>query len=63
MTIMQMDAGLDTGPMLLAQAIDIAPDDTTASLTARLADLGAELLVQALRLVAAAVASPQPARA
>ena len=60
-TIMQMEAGLDTGPMLLAQAIDIAPDDTTASLTARLADLGAELLVQALRSVAALVAEPQPA--
>jgi methionyl-tRNA formyltransferase len=60
-TIMQMDAGLDTGPMLLARAIDIAPDDTTASLTARLADLGAELLVQALRSVAALVAEPQPA--
>jgi methionyl-tRNA formyltransferase len=59
-TIMQMDAGLDTGPMLLAQAIDIAPDDTSASLTARLADLGAALLVQALRSVGALVAEPQP---
>ena len=60
-TIMQMDAGLDTGPMLLAQAIDIARDDTAASLTARLADLGAVLLVQALRSVPALVAQPQPA--
>ena len=60
-TIMQMDAGLDTGPMLLAEAIDIAPDDTTASLTARLADLGAALLVRALRAVPDLVAEPQPA--
>jgi methionyl-tRNA formyltransferase len=60
-TIMQMDAGLDTGPMLLAQALDIAPDDTTASLTTRLADLGAALLVQALRAVPVLVAEPQPA--
>jgi methionyl-tRNA formyltransferase len=60
-TIMQMDAGLDTGPMLLIQAIDIAPDDTAAALTTRLADLGAALLVQALRSVPALVAQPQPA--
>ncbi len=60
-TIMQMDAGLDTGPMLLAQAIDISPDDTAATLTARLADLGAALLVQSLRDVQTLVAQPQPA--
>jgi methionyl-tRNA formyltransferase len=60
-TIMQMDAGLDTGPMLLTQAIDIAPDDTAATLTARLAELGAVLLVQALRSVQLLVAQPQPA--
>ncbi len=60
-TIMQMDAGLDTGPMLLTQAIDISPDDTAATLTARLADLGAALLVQSLREVQTLVAQPQPA--
>ena len=60
-TIMQMDAGLDTGPMLLAQAIDITPDDTAASLTVRLADLGAALVVRALRSVQALLAEPQPA--
>jgi methionyl-tRNA formyltransferase len=59
-TIMQMDAGLDTGPMLLTQTIDIAPEDTAATLTARLAELGAALLVQALRSVRALVAQPQP---
>ena len=38
-TIMQMDAGLDTGDMLLVGAIAIAPDDTTATLHDRLAAL------------------------
>jgi len=47
-TIMQMDAGLDTGAMLLADTLTIAPDDTTASLHDRLAEMGGELLVQAL---------------
>ena len=43
MTIMQMEAGLDTGPMSKAQ-IRIADDDTTESLTEKLADLGAKEL-------------------
>ncbi|HEX7637935.1 MAG TPA: methionyl-tRNA formyltransferase, partial [Burkholderiaceae bacterium] len=47
-TIMQMDAGLDTGPMLLAQAEAITPDDTTATLHDRLAALGGRLVVRAL---------------
>jgi len=46
--IMQMDAGLDTGDMLLTQSLDIAPDDTTASLHDRLADVGGALVVRAL---------------
>jgi methionyl-tRNA formyltransferase len=48
-TIMQMDAGLDTGPMLLRRALAIEAAETTASLHDRLAPLGAELIVQALR--------------
>ena len=48
-TIMQVDAGLDTGPMLLAARLPIAADDTTGSLTAKLAQLGARLIVEALR--------------
>ena len=48
-TIMQMDAGLDTGDMLLRQALPIAPHDTTASLHDRLAALGGQLIVQALQ--------------
>jgi methionyl-tRNA formyltransferase len=56
-TIMQMDAGLDTGPMLLAQALSIDAHDTAATLTAKLAALGARLIVQALR---APRLDPQP---
>jgi methionyl-tRNA formyltransferase len=47
-TMMQMDAGLDTGPMLLTQSMTIAPTDTTGSLHDRMAALGAQLVVQAL---------------
>ncbi|WP_313071572.1 methionyl-tRNA formyltransferase [Melaminivora sp.] len=61
-TIMQMDAGLDTGDMLLRQALPIAPGDTTAALHDRLADLGGQLIVQAVRQGAAGqlVPTPQP---
>ncbi len=47
-TIMQMDAGLDTGAMLLQRAIPIAAADTTGTLHDKLAALGAELLIEAL---------------
>ncbi|PKO93643.1 MAG: methionyl-tRNA formyltransferase [Betaproteobacteria bacterium HGW-Betaproteobacteria-10] len=46
--IMQMEAGLDTGPVLLRRAFPILPDDTSASLHDRLAALGASLVVEAL---------------
>jgi methionyl-tRNA formyltransferase len=46
--IMQMDAGLDTGDMLLTDVLDIAADDTTATLHDRLADMGGGLIVRAL---------------
>lgn len=61
-TIMQMDAGLDTGDMLLTEALDIAPTDTTASLHDRLAALGGRLIVEALELLACGGlhATPQP---
>ncbi len=48
-TIMQMDAGLDTGPMLLEQVTPIGPDDSLATMHLRLAAIGATLIVQALR--------------
>jgi methionyl-tRNA formyltransferase len=47
-SIMQMDAGLDTGPVLLQEAIAIAADDTAQTLHDRLAALGARLIVEAL---------------
>jgi methionyl-tRNA formyltransferase len=46
--IMQMDAGLDTGDMLICDVLDLAPDETTASLHDRLADMGGALVVRAL---------------
>ncbi len=58
-TIMQMDAGLDTGPMRLSATEPIRPDDSSASLHERLAALGARLIVQALQtLDEAALAQP-----
>jgi len=45
-TIMQMDAGLDTGAMLLSKAIPVAAGDTTSSLHDKLAMLGAEMIVE-----------------
>ncbi len=47
-TLMQMDAGLDTGPLIAARAVPIQPDDTTGSLTAKLAQVGADLLLETL---------------
>ena len=47
-TLMQMDAGLDTGDMLLTAHEPIRPDDSTASLHDRLATLGGRLVVQGL---------------
>ena len=46
--IMQMDAGLDTGDMLLTEVLNIAADDTTASLHDQLAAMGGDLVVRAL---------------
>ena len=47
-TIMQMDAGLDTGPVLLEKRLAIQPEDDAASLHATLAALGAQALLEAL---------------
>ena len=60
-TIMQMEAGLDTGPILLAESLAIGPEETTGQLTVRLADLGGRLLVRALRSVSTLQAQPQSA--
>jgi methionyl-tRNA formyltransferase len=48
-TIIKVTPGLDSGDMILQDAIDIAPDDTTGSLEAKLATLGAKLAVEAVR--------------
>ena len=62
-TIMQMDAGLDTGDMLLVEKQPIRPDETTGSLHDRLAVLGGRLIVEALELAACGGMPPvrQPA--
>ena len=51
-TIMQMDAGLDTGDMCVIERLPIAADDTTASLHDKLAVLGGRLIVEALEMAA-----------
>ncbi|RQP26640.1 methionyl-tRNA formyltransferase [Piscinibacter terrae] len=51
-TIMQMDAGLDTGDMLLVESIAIGPQDTTATVHDKLAALGGRLIVEALEIAA-----------
>jgi len=58
-TLMQMDAGLDTGDILLAAATPIAADETSATLQSRLAVLGGELAVQGLLAAAEGRLSPR----
>lgn len=62
-TIMQMDAGLDTGDMCLWERLPITAADTTASLHDKLADLGGRMIVQALEMSAGTGLphTPQPA--
>ncbi len=60
-TIMQMEPGLDTGPMLLRRAVPIGPDTTAATLHDTLSDLGAALILQALDARPAAVPQPEGA--
>ncbi len=59
-TIMLLDAGVDTGPMLHKRSIPIAPDDTTGSLTAKLAELGAQALLETLPRWVAGEITPEP---
>ncbi|WP_299900486.1 methionyl-tRNA formyltransferase [uncultured Ruegeria sp.] len=58
--IMQMEAGLDTGPVLLRQATDIGPEETTAELLDRLSAMGAALIVEALAKLPGLTPDPQP---
>lgn len=58
-TIMQIDAGLDTGDILLQRSTPIGPDETAPELAARLAYLGAELLIEAIDQIANGTAHPK----
>ena len=63
--LMQMEAGLDTGPVLLSQSTPIAEDDTGGRLHDRLAELGAQVLADGLGLLRAGICpvpQPQPAQ-
>jgi len=57
---MQMERGLDTGPILLERRCDIGPDETAGELTARLAGLGADLLIETLEGIERGIVSPEP---
>ncbi|PZX12117.1 methionyl-tRNA formyltransferase [Celeribacter halophilus] len=58
--IMQMEAGLDTGPVLLRQETDITAEDTTAVLHDRLSEMGADAITVALDSLEQLVPEPQP---
>ena len=59
-TTMQMDEGMDTGAMLLQEAIPITSDDTAGSLSERLAQLGGRLLVETIARLKAGTLVPRP---
>lgn len=59
-TIMRMEAGLDTGPMLLREALAIGPEDDTGTLHDRLAALGARMIVDALERLSRGPLAEQP---
>jgi methionyl-tRNA formyltransferase len=60
LTTMQVNAGLDTGPILLTAETDIAPDETAPELAARLAEIGAPLIVETLHKLAGGEIVPRP---
>ena len=59
-TSMQIDEGLDTGPLLLSRALPIGPDETAAELEPRLARLGGELLLETLAGLEQGTLAPVP---
>lgn len=59
-TIMQMEEGLDTGPMLTMARVPIAPEDTTGSMHDKLAELGGAMIVDTLHKLQQAALSPTP---
>ncbi|MEQ9125522.1 MAG: methionyl-tRNA formyltransferase, partial [Alphaproteobacteria bacterium] len=58
--VMQMEEGLDTGPVLLAERVAIAPDDTAGALHDRLSHIGASLMVRALAALSRGGLQPTP---
>lgn len=59
-TIMLMDPGMDTGPVVARREVAIAPDEDAGTLTARLAEIGAPMLVEAVDALAAGTLSATP---
>jgi methionyl-tRNA formyltransferase len=59
-TTMRIDAGLDTGDILLQKDIPIAPEDTAETLAPRLAEIGADLMVETLPRLAGGTIQPRP---
>jgi methionyl-tRNA formyltransferase len=59
-TTMRLDAGLDTGELLLAREVPIDPEDTAETLAPKLAEAGAPLMLETLRGLAAGTITPQP---
>jgi len=59
-SIMKMDAGLDTGPVLTRRSVSIAPEDDTGTLTEKLAQAGADAIVAALDAIGRGIAQPAP---
>ena len=59
-TTMQVEAGLDTGPILLRRETDISPDETAPDLAARLAEIGAPIVADTLRKLEQGELKPQP---
>jgi methionyl-tRNA formyltransferase len=60
LTTMRIDAGMDTGDMLLQEKIDIAPEETAPELTKSLAEAGAPLMLETLRGLANGKIAPRP---
>jgi len=59
-TTFVLDEGMDTGPLLLQRAVPIGPDETAGELEARLAQVGAELIVETLEGIANGEVVPRP---
>ncbi len=59
-TTMLMDEGMDTGAILLQEAVTIAPEDTAGTLSVRLAEVGARLLLETIRRLKAGTVTPRP---